>query len=100
MPFTPTEEERLRVFLAAELARRILERGMRLNAPEAVALVGDEMHLAARGGGSFDEVVEAGRAAVDAGQLLPGVAELVDEIRIEVLLDEGTRLVVLRRPWT
>lgn len=95
----PTEEDRLRVFAAAELARRVLERGLKLNAPEATALACDEMHLAARSGASFEEVAEAGRRAVRPDQLMPGVAELVDEIRLEVLLDEGSRLVVLRRPW-
>jgi urease subunit gamma/beta len=99
MHLTPTEEDRLRVFVAAELARRVLARGLRLSAPEATALVCDEMHLAARAGGSFDDVLEAGRAAVGADQVLPGVDDLVDEIRLEVLLDEGTRLVVLRDPW-
>ena len=62
MQLTPTEEERLRVFTAAQLARATLANGLRLNAPEAIALVCDEMHAAGRGGGSFDEVVAAGRA--------------------------------------
>ena len=99
MHLNPTEEDRLRVFAAAELARRTMERGLALNAPEATALICDEMHMAARSGGSFDEVLEAGRRAVAADRLMPGVADLIDEIRLEVLLDEGTRLVVLRRPW-
>ena len=99
MYLSPTEEDRLRIFAAAELARRSLARGLGLNAPEATALICDEMHLAARGGASFDEVAEAGRNAVRDDQLLPGDAELLDEIRLEVLLDEGTRLIVLRRPW-
>lgn len=99
MYLNPTEEDRLRIFAAAELARRALARGLLLNAPEATALACDEMHMAARDGASFGEVLEAGRRAVTADQLLVGVAELVDEIRLEVLLDEGTRLLVLRRPW-
>jgi len=99
MYLNPTEEDRLRIFAAAELARRTLERGLALNAPEATALICDEMHMAARSGASFDEVLETGRRALASDQLLPGVAELIDEIRLEVLLDEGSRLVVLRRPW-
>ena len=99
MYLTPTEEDRLRVFMAAELARRALARGLRLNAPEAVALVCDAMHAAARGGASLDEVVEAGRSAVPAGQVMDGVAEIVPEIRLEVLLDEGSRVIVLHHPW-
>jgi urease subunit gamma/beta len=98
MHLTPSEEDRLRVFTAAELARRALARGLLLNVPEATALICDEMHLAARGGASFEEVADAGSTALRPDQLLPGVAELLEEIRLEVLLDEGTRLVVLRRP--
>jgi urease subunit gamma/beta len=91
---TPTEEERLRVFTAAQLARATLAKGLRLNAPEAVALVCDEMHVAGRGGASFDEV-----AAVRPDQVIDGVAGIVPEIRVEVLLEEGTRLLVLREPF-
>lgn len=99
MQLTPTEEDRLRVFTAAQLARATLERGLRLNAPEAVALVCDEMHAAGRGGGSFDEVATAGRAAVSPDQVLDGVSAIVPEIRVEILLDEGSRLFVLREPF-
>jgi urease gamma subunit len=99
MYLNPTEEDRLRIFAAAELARRTLERGLGLNAPEATALICDEMHMAARSGASFDDVLDSGRRAVSADQLMPGVVELIDEIRLEVLLNEGSRLVVLRRPW-
>jgi urease subunit gamma/beta len=99
MYLTPTEGDRLQVFAAAELARRTLDRGLRLNVPEATALACDEMHMAARAGASFEDVLEAGRRAVRADQLMSGVADLIEEIRLEVLLDEGSRLVVLRRPW-
>jgi urease subunit gamma/beta len=96
MQLGPTEEARLLVFLAAELARRQRERGLGLNAPEAIAIATDEMHMSARAGGSFDDVVAAGRSAVAPDDLLDGVAPLIAEIRVEVLLEEGTRLVVLR----
>jgi urease gamma subunit len=99
MYLSPTEEDRLRVFVAAEMARRALARGLKLNAPEATAVICDEMHVAARSGASYEEVLDAGRCALRADQLIDGVAELVDEIRLEVLLDEGSRLVVVRRPW-
>jgi urease subunit gamma/beta len=99
MQLNPTEEDRLRVFTAAQLARTTLARGLRLNAPEAVALVCDEMHLAARSGGSFDQVAEAGRSALRADQVIDGVAGVVPEIRVEVLLEDGTRLIVLREPF-
>jgi urease subunit gamma/beta len=99
MQLTPTEEERLRVFTAAQLARSTLAKGMPLNAPEAVALVCDEMHAAGRSGGSFDDVVAAGLASVTPDQVMEGVAAIVQEIRVEVLLEEGTRLFVLREPF-
>jgi urease subunit gamma/beta len=95
----PTEEDRLRIFVAAQLARATLERGLALNAPEAIALVCDEMHLAARAGATWDDVVRAGRSTAARTTVLPGVAEIAAEIRLEVLLDEGTRLVVLREPF-
>jgi urease subunit gamma/beta len=96
---TPTEEERLRVFAAAELARRNLVLGLRLNAPEAIAVVCDAMHLAARSGGSYEDVLEVGRAALAPVQVMDGVRDVATEIRLEVLLDEGSRLVVLREPF-
>ena len=95
----PTEDDRLRIFTAAQLARATLDRGLALNAPEAVALLCDEMHLAARGGASWQEVLDVGTAVAVATPVLDGVAELIPEIRLEVLLDEGTRLVVLREPF-
>jgi urease gamma subunit len=99
MYLSPTEEDRMRIFVAAELARRVLARGLKLSAPEAIALTCDEMHVAARSGASFEDVLEAGHRAIQVDQLMDGVPGLVDEIRLEVLLDEGSRLVVLRRPW-
>jgi len=98
MRLTRWEEDRLLVFSAAELARRHRERGLLLNAPEAVALICDKMFEAARGGASYDEVVAAGLAAVGAEDVMPGVRELVDLVSLEVLLGDGTRLVVLLDP--
>ena len=100
MYLTPTEEARLAVFTAAELARRSLADGARLNVPEATALICDEMHRVARAGATMDGVIAAGRAAVRKDDLMDGVADLMPEIRLEVLLGDGTRLVVLRDPWS
>ena len=94
----PTEEDRLRIFLVAELARRTLALGLRLNAPEAVALIADEMHFAARAGKGYDEVVAAGMRALGEEQVMTGIADIVTQIRVEVLLEEGTRLIVLQHP--
>ncbi|MGH9293631.1 MAG: urease subunit gamma [Acidimicrobiales bacterium] len=99
MYLTPTEEDRLLVFTTAELARRSRADGNKLNAPEATALICDEMHRAARNGASREEVLAAGRAAAATDDLIEGVAELVDEVRLEVLMEDGSRLVVLRNPW-
>src|SRR5512132_2387553 len=99
MQLNPTEEDRLRIFTAAQLARATLDRGLALNAPEAIALVCDEMHLTARSGASWQEVLDAATALASTTPVLDGVPELVPEIRLEVLLDEGTRLVVLREPF-
>lgn len=98
MRLTAWEEERLLIFAAAELARRHRERGLRLNAPEAIALICDAMLEAARAGASYEEVERAGYSAVTADQVLPGVPALVPDVRLEVLMDDGTRLVVLHEP--
>jgi urease subunit gamma/beta len=95
---TAWEEERLLLFSAAELARRRRARGLRLNAPEAIAVICDAMLEAAREGGSLAAVEAAGRAAVAADQVIDGVRQLVDEVRLEVLVEDGTRLVVLVDP--
>jgi urease subunit gamma/beta len=94
----PTEEDRLRIFLVAELARRTRSLGLRLNAPEVVALIADEMHFAARAGKGYDEVVAVGMNALSEEQVMDGVADIVTQIRVEVLLEEGSRLIVLRHP--
>ncbi len=96
---SPTERDRLLLFTAAQLARETLARGLALNAPEAIALVCDEMHLEARGGSAYEDVVAAGRSVARRTPVLDGVAAIAREIRVEVLLDEGTRLVVLRAPF-
>jgi urease subunit gamma/beta len=98
MRLTPWEEERLLVFTAAELARRHRAAGLALNAPEAIALICDAMFEAARSGASYADVEAAGRAAVAADEVMTGVRELVDDVRLEVLMDDGTRLVVLVDP--
>ncbi|HZM73476.1 MAG TPA: urease subunit gamma [Candidatus Polarisedimenticolia bacterium] len=99
MRLTAWEEERLLIFSAAQLARRHRERGLLLNSPEAIALICDAMLEAARGDAAMEEIEAAGRGAVKASELLPGVAALVDEVRLEVLVGDGTRLVVLVDPF-
>ena len=98
MRLTAWEEERLLIFSAAELARRHRDRGLALNHPEAVALICDAILEAARGGASYAAAEAAGRAAVSAGDLVPGVPGLLDEIRVEALFGDGPRLIVLTDP--
>jgi urease subunit gamma/beta len=98
MRLTAAEEERLLIFTAAELARRHRAAGLPLNAPEAISLICDAMLEAARAGASYEEVAAAGRTAVAPADVLDGVRELVDEVRLEVLMGDGTRLIVLVDP--
>ena len=98
MRLTPWEEERLLIFSAAELARRHRAAGIALNAPEAVAIMCDAMLEAARAGARYAEVEGVGLAAVAPGDVLPGVRELIEDVRLEVLLDDGARLIVLLDP--
>jgi urease subunit gamma/beta len=95
---TPTEADRLTVFVAAELARRRRARGLRLNHPEAVALVIDAMHEAARDGASYEEVMVVGASVLTADEVLDGVPELVGTLRVECLFDDGMRVLYLERP--
>ena len=98
MRLTPWEEERLLIFSAAELARRHRAAGIALNAPEAIALMCDAMLEAARAGSGYADVAAAGLAAVSVSEVLPGVRELIEDVRIEVLLGDGARLIVLVDP--
>jgi urease subunit gamma/beta len=98
MRLTAWEEERLLIFTAAELARRHRDRGLLLNAPEAIALICDAMLEAARAEALYAEVEAAGYAAVRSDEVLPGVTALIGDVRLEVLMGDGTRLVVLREP--
>ncbi len=98
MRLIPWEEERLLIFGAAELARRRRAAGLALNHPEAVAIICDTMLEVARAGGTYAEVEAAGRAAVAPDQVLDGVRELLDEVRLEVLMGDGARLIALVDP--
>ncbi len=98
MRLTPTEMDRLTIFSAAELARKRRARGLRLNHPEALALICDEMHEAARGGASYEEVVAVGSEVLGADEVIEGVAELLGTIRIECLFGDGARVVAVERP--
>ena len=93
MHLTPTELDRLTIFTAAELARRRHARGWKLTHPEALAIVCDEMHEAARGGASYEDVVRIGGTALTTEDVLDGVAELVGAVKLECLFGDGMRVV-------
>lgn len=98
MRLTDWEQQRLTIFTAAELARRHRAAGLKLNAPEAIALMCDAMLEAARAAASYSAVEEAGRTAVAPDEVMDDVPALVDEVRLEVLMGDGTRLILLRNP--
>lgn len=99
MRLSPSEQDRLLLFLAAELARSRRARGLWLNAVEATAIVADTVAEAARDGLRHAEAVMAGRSALSREELLPGVAELVGDVAVEAVFDDGTRLVVISDPF-
>jgi urease subunit gamma/beta len=98
MRLIPWEEDRIAIFAAAELARRRRAAGLRLNHPEAVAIIADAMLEAARSGAGYAEVELAGRHALEPDEVLDGVRELLDDIRVEVLLGDGARVIALVDP--
>jgi len=100
MRLLPREQDRLLLFLAAELARKRRARGLRLNQAEATALIADEVCEAARDGLGYAEVQAAGYGALGPGDVADGVGELVPRIEVEALLTDGMRLVVLHDPIT
>src|SRR5690349_5503944 len=98
MLLTPTERDRLLIFTAAELARARRARGLRLNVPETIALVADTVCEAARDGKRHHEALAAGRAVLGPDDVLPGVADVVGEVAVEAVFDDGSRLVVVPDP--
>jgi urease subunit gamma/beta len=95
---TPTERDRLLLFGAAELARARRARGLRLNVPEATALIADTVCEAARDGKRLAEAIEAARRVLGADDVLPGVADVVTEVHVEAVFDDGSRLAVVSEP--
>src|SRR4051794_28362097 len=99
MRLTPTDRDRLLIFTAAELARARRARGLRLNVPEATALIADTVCEAARDGARLMDAAAAGAAVLGYDDVLPGVADIVRDVRVEALFDDGTRMVVVRDPF-
>lgn len=99
MRLSPTERDRLLLFNAAELARRRRARGLKLNVPEATALIADTVAEAARDGARLLDAAQVGRSVLSVDDVLPGVVDIVVEVKVEALFDDGTRLVVVRDPF-
>jgi urease gamma subunit len=98
MRLTPREKDKLLIATAAMVARRRLERGVKLNHPEAVALITDTVVEGARDGKSVAHMMQAGAAVLTREQVMEGVAEMIDEIQVEATFPDGTKLVTVHQP--
>ncbi len=98
MRLTDREREKLLVTVAADLARRRLERGVKLNQPEAVALITSEVMEGARDGRSVAELMSFGRTILTREQVMDGIPELVTDVQVEATFPDGTKLVTIHDP--
>jgi urease gamma subunit len=98
MHLTPREQEKLLIFTAAEVARRRRARGLKLNHPEAVALITAETLEGIRDGRTVSDLMEAGLAILRRGEVMEGVPEMIDEVQVEGTFPDGTKLVTIHRP--
>ncbi len=98
MNLTPREKDKLLVAMAAEVARRRLARGVKLNHPEAVALITDFVVEGARDGRTVADLMEAGAHVVTASQVMDGIASMIHDIQVEATFPDGTKLVTVHNP--
>jgi urease subunit gamma len=98
MHLTPREQEKLLIFTAAEVARRRQGRGLKLNHPEAVALITAEILEGIRDGRTVSELMAAGQAILGRGDVMEGVPEMIDEVQVEGTFPDGTKLVTIHHP--
>ena len=98
MHLTPREKDKLLVAIAAMVARRRLERGVKLNHPEAVALISDFVVEGARDGRSVADLMEAGAHVLTRNQVMDGVAEIIHDVQVEATFPDGTKLVTVHQP--
>ena len=98
MELTPRDKDKLLLFSAAQLAERRRARGLKLNYPEAVALISFEILEGARDGKSVAELMSAGREILTRDDVMEGVAEMVDEVQVQATFPDGTKLVTVHSP--
>jgi urease subunit gamma len=98
MQLTPREKDKMMLALAAMVARRRLDRGVRLNYPEAVALISDYVLEGARDGRLVADLMEAGAHVSTRDQVMPGVAEMIHDVQVEATFPDGTKLVSVHDP--
>jgi urease gamma subunit len=98
MNLTPREKDKLLVAMAAMVARRRLERGVKLNHPEAVALITDVVVEGARDGKSVADLMQAGAQVLSREQVMEGVPEMIHDIQVEATFPDGTKLVTVHQP--
>ena len=98
MHLTPQERDKLLIFMAAEVARVRKARGLKLNLPEATALISSAMQEMARDGKSVAEIMSAGTTILSKADVMEGVAETITEIQIEATFPDGTKLVTVHNP--
>ena len=98
MQLTPRERDKLIVAMAALVARRRLERGVKLNHPEAVALISDFVVEGARDGRTVADLMQAGAHVVTRDQVMPGIAEMIHDVQVEATFPDGVKLVTVHKP--
>ncbi len=98
MNLTPREKDKLLVAMAANVARRRLERGVKLNHPEAIALITDFVVEGARDGKSVAELMRDGAEVIKRDQVMEGIAEMIHDIQVEATFPDGTKLVTVHQP--
>ncbi len=98
MNLTPREKDKLLIAMAAEVARKRLARGVKLNHPEAIALITDFVVEGARDGRSVADLMEAGAKIVVREQCMEGIAEMIHDVQVEATFPDGTKLVTVHNP--
>ena len=98
MNLTPREKDKLLIAMAANVARRRLDRGVKLNHPEAIALITDFVVEGARDGRSVSELMQAGAKVIRRDQVMEGISEMIHDVQVEATFPDGTKLVTVHNP--